>query len=158
MSNKGTKYTINSRRIAFGWLLEIKKRKHLLKSVRKSYYLLSYNPNILETLNRVLTLSLIYPFVAFSEGHQTCFDNSRSVMPLLAASEVPPAERLFKSYFSGFTVDLVIFKKFSYSRIGMSLCFWDFMPFFVSKMLPIKGVSSSLEISMFAKNNTIYST
>ena len=51
--------------------------------------LLSYNPNILGKLNLVLTLSLIYPFLAFSEDHRPCFDTDRSVTPLLAQLMLP---------------------------------------------------------------------
>ena len=57
------------------------------------------NCNILETLNLVLTLSLLYPFVAFSEDHRLCFETNRSVTLLLAAAEAPPAWRLCKPYF-----------------------------------------------------------
>ena len=73
-----------------------------------SYYLLSHNLNILETLNLVLTLSSIYLFLAFSEDHRPYFDTNPSVTPLLAAAEAPPARRLCKPYFSGFAVISVI--------------------------------------------------
>ena len=56
-----------------------------------TYYLLSHNPNILETLNLVLTLSLIHPFLALFEDYRPCFDTSWSVTLLLAAAEAPPA-------------------------------------------------------------------
>ena len=66
--------------------------------------LVFYNPNILETLNLVLSLSLIYPFFAFSEDHWPCFDTNWSVTPLLTAANAPAAWRLFKPYFLGFAV------------------------------------------------------
>ena len=49
-----------------------------------SYYLLSYNPNILETLNLAHTLFLIYPFLAWP-----WFDANWSVTPLLATAGGP---------------------------------------------------------------------
>ena len=86
------------------------KRKAFVQVYRSfwSYYLLSYNPNILETLNLVLTLSLIYPFIAFSKDHRPCFDTNWSVTPLLAAAEAPLARGLCKLYFSGFALISVI--------------------------------------------------
>ena len=49
--------------------------------------LLSYNPNILETLNLVLKLSLIYPFLTASEDHRPRFNTNRSVTQFLAAAD-----------------------------------------------------------------------
>ena len=64
------------------------------------------NCNILETLNLVLTLSLLYPFLAFSEDHRPCFDTNRSVTLLLTAAEALPAWSLCKPYFQ----DLLLYQ------------------------------------------------
>ena len=96
------------------WLLEIQKRKYLFISHILIILLLSCNPIILETLNLVLTQSLIFLFLAFSEDRRSCFDINRSAMPLLASADAPLARRLCKLYFSGFAVISVIqsFKTF----------------------------------------------
>ena len=76
------------------WLvIEDSKKKTFVQiyNTFSTYYLLSHNPNILEKLNLVLTLSLIHPFLALFEDYWPCFDTSWSVTLLLATAEAPPA-------------------------------------------------------------------
>ena len=90
-----------------------------------SYYLLSYNPNILAMLNLVLTLSLIYPFLAFFWRPSTLFWYQSVCHAIVGCSwSSPNPEVVWTVLFSICCyVSDIIFKNLPYSQTGNSLPF-----------------------------------
>ena len=123
---------------AIGWLLEIEKQEYLFNSTPHFLIalLLSYNPKILRKRNLVLTRSLTYSLLVFSEDCRAFFNTYWSVTLLLAAVDARQPlgcvnQVLFRIYC--YFINIIFHKNFPCPLIKVFFGLQDFMPFICLK-------------------------